>query len=148
MLRRLNTFVSHGSIKDGKLVMNNDHYFLGMIQGFEDTNKVRITIEKERGTRSQNQNRYYWGVVLPVIAEHMGERVEDLHEVFKSRFLRKKRVWRGGEITILRSTSELTSDEFAEYLSQVIQEGAELGVVVPEADKEWVTHEQFPESVQ
>jgi len=67
----------------------------------------------------------------------MGERVVGLHEIFKARFLRRTRVWRGAEMTIAKSTAELTSDEFAEYLAKVIQEGVELGVVVPEADKDW-----------
>lgn len=136
-MKKLTTFVSHGKIQAGKLVLDNDRYFRNMICGYEDTDKVRITVEKERGTRSQNQNKYYWGKVLPEIGKHIGERVEDLHDIFRSRFLRRKRVWRGGEITMVRSTSELTSDEFAEYLQQIIQEGAELGVVVPDADKNW-----------
>ena len=145
-LRKLATFVSHGSIKDGKLVLDNPPYFRTILSGYEDTPKVRITIEKQRGARSKRANNYYWGVVLPLIGAHMGERTEDLHEIMKARFLKTKRVWRGGEITILKSTSQLTTDEFGEYIEQVIQEGAELGVIIPMADKEYRVHEQFPES--
>lgn len=146
MLRKLTAFTSRGSIVNGKLVLDNERHFLGMIGTFEDTPKVRIIIEKERGTRTQRQNAYYWGIVLKYIGEYMGEREEDLHEIFKARFLKTKRVWRGADITILKSTSDLTSDEFGIYIDQVIQEGAELGVVVPMADKEYRVHEQFPES--
>ena len=67
----------------------------------------------------------------------MGERPEDLHEIFKARFLLHKRLWRRGEIVIGRSTAELTSEEFGEYIEQCRQEGAELGVVVPDPDKNW-----------
>lgn len=141
-MKSLTTFVHQGKLVNGKLVHDNERYFLGMLSQFEDC-RVRTIVEKLRGTRSSNQNRYYWGVVLPVIGEYMGERPEDLHEIFKSRFLRRKRVWRGGEITTLRSTSELTSDEMAVYLDQVCQEAAELGCVVPPADKEWAVKEEF-----
>ena len=145
-MKKLTTFTSRGSIKDGRLVLDNEHHFKGYISLYEDTPKVRIIVEKERGTRTKQQNRYYWGIVLSLIAEHMGERPEDLHEILKSKYLRRKRVWRGGEITILRSTADLTSDEFGEYIDQCIQEGSELGVVIPMPDKEWQVHEQFPDS--
>jgi hypothetical protein len=76
-------------------------------------------------------------VVLEYIGAHMGEHPEDLHEIFKARFLKRKKLWRGGEITILTSTTKLRSDEFGQYIERCIQEGAELGVVVPPADKNY-----------
>lgn len=145
MSKKLSTFISRGSIKDGKLVLDNDRYFRTILLSYEDTPKVRITIEKERGTRTLRQNNYYWGIVLKYIAEYIGEREEDLHEIFKAKFLKSRRQWRGAEMTILKSTSDLTSDEFGIYIDRVIQEGAELGVVVPMADPDYYVKEQFPE---
>src|SRR3990167_1276457 len=139
-------FISKGKLKNGKLILDNPRWFRTCLLKYDDTEKIRIVVEKERGARSKRANNYYWGVVLPLIAAHIGETSEDLHEIFKSKYLRKKRVWRGGEITILQSTTKLNSIEFGEYIERVIQEGAELGVVVPFADKEYRVHEQFPES--
>lgn len=33
---------------------------------------VIIAIKQERSTRSSQQNRYWWGVVVPLLAEHLG----------------------------------------------------------------------------
>jgi hypothetical protein len=145
MLIPFTTFTSKGSIKDGALIFDNPAYFRTIFLKYADTPKVRIVVEKERGTRTKRQNSYYWGIVLKYIAEYMGEREEDLHEIFKAKFLKSRRQWRGAEMTILKSTTDLTSDEFGVYIDRCIQEGAELGVVVPMADKEYRVKEQFPE---
>ena len=145
MLHKLTSNTFRGSLKDGKLVFDNESYFRTILSKYEDEPKVRIIIEKERGTRSLRQQGYYWGIVLKYIAEYMGEREEDLHEIFKAKFLKSRRQWRGAEMTILKSTTELTSDEFGIYIDRCIQEGAELGVVVPMADKEYRVKEDFPE---
>ena len=141
-MKALKTFVHHGEIKGGKLILDNPRYWKGMVMGFADA-KVRIVLEKVRGTRTQKQNRYYWGVVLELIAEHTGYLAEEVHEVMKSKFLRQKKVWRGGEITVLRSTSDLTSDEFGEYIEQVRAEGAEMEIDIPLADKDYYVKEEF-----
>ena len=135
-LRKLTRFVAKGEIKDGVLVYANERYVRTIIQGYEDTAKVRVVIERERLNRTKKQNNYYW-FGLGLIAEHCGYTTDELHEVFKARYLKTKRVWRGADITVLRSTTELTSDEFGEYIDRIIQEGAELGVVIPMADKNY-----------
>lgn len=141
-MKQLKTFVHHGVIKEGKLVLDNPRYFKGMVMGFADA-KVRLVLEKIRGVRTKKQNAYYWGVVLELIAEHTGYLAEEVHEVMKSKFLRQKKVWRGGEITVLRSTSELTSDEFGEYIEQVRAEGAEMQIEIPDPDKDYYVKEEF-----
>lgn len=134
MEKKLNTFVAFGRIENGKLVLKNDRYFRGMIAFFTDC-PVRVVVERVKKSRSNAQNAYYWGVVLPEIATHTGHAAEELHEIFKAKYLKKRRLWRGGEITTVKSTTELSTGEFAEYLSNVILEANELGVEVPPADK-------------
>ncbi len=134
---KLTRFISRASLKDGKLVLDNPRWFRTCLLKYDDTDKLRIIIEKERGTRTKKQNAYYWGIVLQYIAAYMGEQPEDLHEIFKAKFLKRKRMWRGAEQTILASTTKMNSDEFGEYIDRCIQEGAELGVVVPMADKNY-----------
>lgn len=134
---KLTRFITRGQIKDGKLVLDNVRWFRTCLSKYDNTDKLRIIIEKEHGTRTQKQNRYYWGVVLEVIGQYMGEHPEDLHEIFKAKFLKRKKLWRGVEQTVLVSTSRLNSDEFGEYIDRCIQEGAEMGVIVPQADKNY-----------
>lgn len=141
-MKSLKTFVAHGQIKDGVHSFDNERHVKGMLSLFSNT-KTRVVFEKPRGTRSKNMNNYYFGVVLPEISEHTGFLVEELHEIFKSKYLRSKRVWRGGDMTVLKSTSSLTTDEFGEYLSSVILEAGELGITIPEADKEYRVKRDF-----
>ena len=146
-MKQLKAFVHHGQLKQGKLILDNPRYWKGMVMGFADA-KVRIVLEKIRGTRTQKQNRYYWGVVLELIANHTGYLTEEVHEVMKSKFLRSKKVWGGGEITILRSTSDLTSDEFAEYIEQVRVEATEMEINIPDPDKNYYVKEEFGDELK
>ena len=145
MSKPLKSFVHHGEIKGGKLILDSPRYWQGMVGMFNDA-KVRIVLEKMRGTRTNRQNRYYWGVALELIAHHTGYLPEDVHEIMRARFLKKKRIWRGGEMAVLQSTSDLTSDEFTQYIEQVRQEAAEMEIEIPDPDKDWSIKEEFPEA--
>lgn len=137
MSKKLTSFSVMGSLVGGTFIPNNPRYLSGMLHTFDDNKRVRVTYEAIRSTRSRQQNNYYFGVVLQLISEHTGFTVEELHELFRSKFLRTKRVWRGGEMTVLRSTTQLNSTEFGEYLAEIIREAGELEIEIPEADKDW-----------
>lgn len=136
-LRKLVTFVSHGAIKDGKLKLDNPAYFKTILFGYEDTEKVRITIEKERGAKTRRQLGYLFGVVYVEIARHTGYSVDQLDAIFKAKYLKKSLKWRGSELQVVESKANLTSDEMGEYISNVVLEGLELGCVIPDPDKNW-----------
>lgn len=135
MTRVLDTFTSRAELKSGKLILDKPSYFKGMLMQFSDC-KVRVVVERLKKEKSRQQRGYYWGVVLPIIAEHVGHTPERLHDIFKQKYLLEKVLWRGGDIHIPKSTEELTSNEYAEYVSNIILEASELGIVVPEPDKE------------
>ena len=54
-----------------------------------------------------------------------------LHEIFKSKFLRKRRFWRGNTLTTIGSTSSLSLKEMSDFISAIILEANELGIEVP-----------------
>lgn len=139
-------FISRGSLANGKLVLDNPRWFRTCLLKYDDTEKVRVIIEKERGSKTNKQLRYLYGVVYSLICEHTGFTEMELDSAMKSKYLRTKMQWRGGELTIVRDKRNLTSDEMGEFIQRVCEEGAELGVVIPVADKEYRVHEQFPES--
>jgi len=48
---------------------------------------VDIVIKKHRKDRTNEQNSYYWSVVVPILADHFGhDNVEDMHEDLKLEF--------------------------------------------------------------
>lgn len=98
--------------------------------GYDDC-EVSVVVERKRTSRSKEQLAYYWGIILPEIAEHTGHDVDELHEIFKSKFLRKKRFWRGTDLTTVSSTTVLTLHEMSNFISLVIAEANEMEIEIP-----------------
>jgi hypothetical protein len=44
---------------------------------------VQVTIGKVKGLRTEQQMRYYWGVVVKMIADDTGNDIDTIHEFFK-----------------------------------------------------------------
>lgn len=90
--------------------------------------------------RSNPQNRYYWGLVIPMVQEGIKQLGTDLtkeecHEFLKARFNSEELINEGtGEmIQIPRSTTSLSKSRFGEYIAKIQQFAAEfLGVVIPD----------------
>jgi hypothetical protein len=82
--------------------------------------RVQVTVEKFKNNRTIQQNRYYWGIVVKLIAEHTGHDPEQLHELLKQKFSPKwyftpeKNLMMGGA-SIPTSTARLDTLEFVEY---------------------------------
>ena len=125
-------FTLQGNIKDGKLNFSKKFYLFQLSK--MGSGNVIITIEKERSIRSQQQNRYYW-LCLEIIGEHCGYSVEDVHEIFKRLFLKKKLLWRGRELETCGSTTELSRGEFVSYMQKIQEEAIQLGIVLPSSDE-------------
>ena len=132
-MRKFEHFSHQGQIKGGKLVLNNPKWVRGMLQQYDDAPVVMV-IERKKRSKSKEQTGYYWGVVLQYISEHTGHSPEDLHDIFKAKYLRRRKRWRGQEMTVLGSTNQLSTNEMAEYITNVIVEANELGIEVPPAD--------------
>ena len=96
-----------------------------------------LTPRKERKNRSNKQNAYYWAVVVPCIAWHMGEfhpvlwldtaTKESMHELLKEKFLQKskKKVVcptdkrRYVFLKTQQSTTKLDTKEFEMYIERI-----------------------------
>jgi len=54
---------------------------------FKNGTHVEIIIRKHKTKRSNDQNAYYWGVVVPILANHFGhDNPDDMHEELKREF--------------------------------------------------------------
>lgn len=89
--------------------------------------EITLTIQKKKKRRSNAQNAYYWGVVIPLMAEAVknewGElwSYEKCHEFFKMRFLFTERVNHdtGEIIKIPKSTTENTTSDQEDYHTEI-----------------------------
>tara|TARA_R110000868_G_scaffold350640_1_gene611890 strand:+ start:330 stop:776 length:447 start_codon:yes stop_codon:yes gene_type:complete len=133
----------NSKVLNGKLVSNrkplND--FIATFEGKE----ITITVAKKKKKRSNPQNSFYWGVVVPIVKDGLKgngilANTEQTHELLKNRFLKIDLANEDtGEVLFqsVKSTSELTTSQFMEYLAEIQQFSAEfLGVQIPEPNEQ------------
>jgi hypothetical protein len=115
-------------VQDGHLIMEVRGLYARHLQSLEGK-RVTVTVEKEKRKRSNQQNKYYWGVVLQLIAEHTGEDPENIHEALKAHFAPKHVV---GNIVIPSATRYLDTIDFSTFVEKVARWAAEeLGIMIP-----------------
>ncbi len=101
-----------------KLVVKSPAYYRAQLDKFRDGEEVTLMVHNRKPKRSEAQNRFYWGVYLPLIAEETGEKdLNKLHELFKGKFLTEGIVEVLGEkVRIKKSTADLSKTEFYEFM--------------------------------
>ena len=105
---------------------------------------VWLSVEKLKRNRSNNQNRYYWSVVVKLCRAGLidvGYRVsnEQTHDFLKSNFAVKELVNEStGEIlTSIGSTTDMSTVDFMDYLDKISIWASEyLSVSIPEPEEQ------------
>lgn len=101
---------------------------------FNVGDKVTISITNEKLKRTENQNRYYW-LYLGMISAETGNDIDDLHTLFKGLFLGKAIVEvLGHKVRQVRSTTELSTGQFVEYIQRIEEK---TGILSPPVE-EWM----------
>ena len=133
--------IFQADIVDGKLKML-DHVKQAIIRWcmtFKTGSHVEIIIRKHRSKRSDAQSRYYFGVVVKILADHFGYDKEEMHEEMKLMFnpipskIDPSRTI-GGSTTKM-NTVEFFSDEDS-YVERICRWSAtEHGIFIPPPEK-------------
>lgn len=126
------------SVIDGKLTLLAPNLFKEAVR-LLDGKDVTLTIERSTKRTSQ-QNRYYWGGVIPIIQYGMQEvgvkmSHDQIHELLKYKFLIEDVVTDDGEILMqtIGSTTKLNTVKFNEYIESIREWAWEyLSIEVPE----------------
>jgi hypothetical protein len=115
---------------ESKLVIKSQKFYQHQLNKFKDCEKVTLFITNKKPKRSEQQNRYYFGVYLPLIAQETGERnIMRLHELFKGEFLTEGIVdVLGKKVRMKKSTTELSVSEFCKYIMDI---ESETGIPAP-----------------
>jgi hypothetical protein len=83
----------------------------------QDVEKIRRhaflagTPEKKE-TRSDKQNRYYFGVICKLLTDHTGYIKKEIHQILGEEFLSYEKKGR----PFIKSTADLKTGEFEEYM--------------------------------
>lgn len=118
----------------------------------------RVTVEEAKSTRTNQQNRYLWGVAYKLIADAVGYEVDEVAEFCCGQYFgwTDKRVPKkpsnpeGIESVPVRTTTRdadgkrrvLNKHEFADYVAFVQRFAAKRGVHVPDPDPDYAEHEE------
>ncbi len=115
------TIIKSNKTGNNDLDLDSKAYYHHQLNKFEEGERVTLIITNQKPQRTEQQNRYYWGVYLPLIASETGERnLDRLHELFKGKFLTTGIVDVLGEkVRIKKSTTKLSIKEFKEYISAI-----------------------------
>ncbi len=112
------------------LILFDKQLFNIYLKTFEGKH-IDLIIKLPSKNRSNQQNRYYWGVVIDIIGKELGYSPDETHEALKIKFLLDRR----GKIPTIKSTAILTTKEFEEYLENIKRWASEfLSVVLPDPE--------------
>lgn len=95
----------------------------------------KITIEEKKPRRSENQNRYLFGIVYAEIAKHLeGFDKDDIHEFCLGECFGWEVVEAFGKKRQrpIRRSSKLNKQEFTDYIAHIQRTMAERGIVIPD----------------
>ena len=124
----------------------NRNLVLNAIKYFNDKDVV-ITFSKPKKSRSNNQNRFYWGVILPLVQNGLldatGElrSVDNIHyKILLPLFAPLNEIVNkdtGECISERLTSSEMTTTQFMEYIMEVQKWSAEfLSIDIPNPNEE------------
>lgn len=127
-----------GLVEGRRRFIPNSPAFLGSrLEKVPIGTELSATFEDKRPKRTGQQNRLYWMYLGDIEAE-MGNLADDLHELFKRKFLPPRWVTMfDEEVCLPPSSTVLSKTEFGEYLDKIC---ALTGVPIPDPG-ELDTHE-------
>jgi hypothetical protein len=112
-------------VKNGTLT-RNVNLIKDAIQTFEGR-QIIIKIEKFKKKRSTQQNRFYYGVIIPIVQNCLKEAGhvmtnESTHDLIKLKFLKETlfvNETTGEVIERIKSTTELSTSQFMDLLAEI-----------------------------
>ena len=126
-------------IRNRRLFLEDRRRFDDAVGRLDDRFDYEVSVRRLYANRSIQQNRYYFGVVVELLAEHTGYTRDETHDILKMQFLPKQlAVCDGngevkGEFVVGGSTRKLTTTEFQQYIEAIQRWAAEtLDVFIPD----------------
>lgn len=155
MIKFKNTFF--GEVKNGELIIENMSDWSAKILKLEGE-KVVLSLKKRKKDRSLDQNNYYWGVIISMLATEFGSNEDGIeaedwwHEFLKAKFLSviigRSIKEKSFVFSKVKSTADLSTVEAEEYFAKIRQwASAELSFYIPEPNEDFSldlinTHDQ------
>ena len=106
--------------------------------------RYTVTITRERTPRSIDQNSLMW-MWFTCISRETGTPVNDVHDYYCSKFLRKQIVWSDTQRTVVEGTSKLSKERMTDFLNNVQADAeTEFGIRLPLPEDKY--YEEFSQT--
>ena len=101
-----------------------------------------VEVKKQRNTRSNNQNKYYWKCIIQPLADELGYLTDEMHETLKVKFNSEFQMLQMNDKTTgiqkVRSTTQMSTKGFEVYLERIrVWAMVDLGVRLQEPNEEF-----------
>ena len=116
-----------GNIENGKLTLVQPELYERYLNSLRG--ECELIVRKWKKRRTGNQNKYYWGVIIPILCESSGYSNEEMHEALKWKFLRNMA---REKLPTVKSTAELSTIEFKNYIDEITIWSAQEGIIIPD----------------
>lgn len=122
-----------GKIKQGAFIPRDQEKYHLWLSSLEDKD-VELTLNKLTRERTNQQNRLMWFYIRLISAE-TGYTEDEVYALLKSIFLKEYKDIKNKRYTVIRSTADLTTVEFAKFIEQTKEWSAkEIGLFLPEPE--------------
>ena len=107
-MKRLPKPIFYGEVKQGCIKLY-DPASLKVWLSFLEGKEIQVRVERKGKARSHKQNNYYWGVVVPILAEYWGLFDYEVDDILKNKFLKytdengRERTYRKRDLTTLET---------------------------------------------
>lgn len=133
----------HGTMTDNGFQPNARYMWSRTVKEFAGR-KVSVTVELYRRKRTNQQNRYYWPVIVSGITSQFIEdgiliSKEETHDMLRGMFLKKELLSEktGEVIIVIRHTPTLSTVEMNDYCEHCRRWAAEtLNLILPEPNED------------
>lgn len=98
-----------------------------------------VTVEELKTTRSNQQNRFLWGIVYPLLLVRLpGWDSADVHDYFLGEWAGWQRLEGLGRSRLkpIKRSSRLSTTEFSDFVAFIQRKAAEMGIDIPEPNEE------------
>ena len=121
--------IFRGRIEKGRVILDYPEKYLVWLAKLEGK-RIEVTVRERTTRRSDQQNRFYWGVVVELLADHCGYSKDEMHDALKLKFLGGNPDEKG--LVKMKSTTSLSTNDFVRYTNEVIRWAATLGCYIPD----------------
>lgn len=106
---------------------------LGTLHMDGDDLPVEIIVQRWKEKRTEQQNRYLWGVVYATIFQATGQEAEDWHEYFLGEFFgwEERELFGRKRLKPRERSSKQLKARFSEYIEFIAARCADQGIIIP-----------------